>query len=100
MSDIRQSKINKGVSFGRSWRERVKGCVSGIFSDTLTILFSNIYKRLILIISSFIAKDEQAEKEREEVFLSSFKEFWKSLDSLAIQPDKKDVLVNTVLLLR
>ena len=74
--------------------------MSGIFSDTLTILFSNIYKRLILIISSFIAKDEQAEKEREEVFLSSFKEFWKSLDSLAIQPDKKDVLVNTVLLLR
>ena len=59
----------------------------------LTILFSNI-KDFILIISSFIAKDEQAEKEREEVFLSSFKEFWKSLDSVAIQPDKKDVLVN------
>lgn len=40
-----------------------------------------------LVFSSFIAKDEKAEKEKDEKFLASFKEFWKSVNSVAPQPD-------------
>lgn len=41
---------------------------------------------------SFIVRDEKEEKEKDDKFLLSFKEFWKSIDSAIQQQDKQDAV--------